>query len=245
MQVVSGFLPVSLTGLESVKLLNRVDTKYIFNIVHLDAILQGAVSDYYVLEIDGKRIFRYESVYFDTPGFDLYRQHHNGKPNRVKIRYRQYTDTGEAFFEVKKKVKGSRTDKTRIKLEQFDTCLNPQEQTLMESLQVPAEGLEEKVRIKYDRITFMGINTGERVTLDLNLEFNMGGKILSYPKLVIAEVKQERATHLSPFSNTLRNNNIPRAKVSKYAMAVALLGKEVKRNAFKSTINKINKIVAQ
>ena len=98
------FTPVSLAGLDKVKLMNRVDSKYIFHRRHLDAVLAEISNDYTILEISEKRIFDYASLYFDTPNYALYLQHHNGKNNRVKLRYRQYMDTGDVFFEVKKKL---------------------------------------------------------------------------------------------------------------------------------------------
>ena len=233
MEAVSGFLPITLSGLDGVKLLNRVDTKYVFNLNCLGEILAEVNTGYRVLEIDGKRVFHYESVYFDTADFTLYKNHHNGKPNRVKVRYRRYTDTGEAFFEVKKKIKGTRTDKSRIKLPLFDPTLSNAESELLKQLDVNIQGLEEKVRIYYDRITLASVDTEERVTIDLNLN------------LVIAEVKQPRISRLSSFAVALRNHKIPKAKISKYTMAIAMLYDEVKRNAFKNTINRINKIAPQ
>ncbi len=245
MEAVSGFLPITLSGLDGVKLLNRVDTKYVFNLNCLGEILAEVNTGYRVLEIDGKRVFHYESVYFDTADFTFYKNHHNGKPNRVKVRYRRYTDTGEAFFEVKKKIKGTRTDKSRIKLPLFDPTLSNAESELLKQLDVNIQGLEEKVRIYYDRITLASVDTEERVTIDLNLEFIMGDKVTRYPNLVIAEVKQPRISRLSSFAVALRNHKIPKAKISKYTMAIAMLYDEVKRNAFKNTINRINKIAPQ
>ena len=96
--LVSSLLPLSLEELDKVKLLNRVDSKFIFHIRALNDILKEVSEYYHILEIDQKRIFKYESLYFDTPDFLLYRHHHNGKPNRVKVRYRKYLDSGEVFL---------------------------------------------------------------------------------------------------------------------------------------------------
>ena len=144
---------ISLKELDSLKLLNRVDTKFVFNIELLPIILNEVVSDYEVLEINSKKVFQYESLYFDTKEFDHYMAHHNGRPNRIKVRYRKYTDSGDVYFEIKRRVKDSRTDKHRIKLEEIHTTLNGAESKLMNSLNLSANHLEDKIWINYNRIT--------------------------------------------------------------------------------------------
>ena len=47
-----------------------------------------------VLDIDGRRAFAYESVYFDTPAFDSYRSSAHGRRHRFKVRTRSYLDSG-------------------------------------------------------------------------------------------------------------------------------------------------------
>ena len=93
---------LSLEELDRVRLLNRVDTKFLFPVSFLEGLLEETRNDYRILEIDGRRSFGYESLYFDTPGFDFYRQHHQGKPGRIKVRYRKYVDSGLVCFELKK-----------------------------------------------------------------------------------------------------------------------------------------------
>ena len=139
---VAAFEPVSLAGLDKVKLMNRVDSKYVFHRKHLDEILTEVAPHYAVLEIAEKRLFDYASLYFDTPDYELYRHHHMGKPNRVKLRYREYIDTGDVFFEVKKKIKGMRTDKYRVREEAIINGFTAKGEGLMERLKVNALGIE-------------------------------------------------------------------------------------------------------
>ena len=40
------------------------------------------------LEIDGKRLFNYQTEYFDNENKILFKNHQNGKLNRYKIRFR-------------------------------------------------------------------------------------------------------------------------------------------------------------
>ncbi len=54
-----------------------------------------------MLEIEGLRCFRYESVYFDTPDLAAYHQAATGRQNKFKVRTRTYVDSAECVLEVK------------------------------------------------------------------------------------------------------------------------------------------------
>jgi VTC domain len=235
--------PVSLKGLDKVKLMNRVDSKYVFHVRELSDILQEIAPHYAVLEIEGKRLFDYVSLYFDTESYLLYRQHHMGKPNRVKLRFRQYVDTGDVFFEVKKKIKGARTDKHRVRLSEINKTLSQEAKTLMQKLEVDDTDMVGKTWINYKRITLAAHASEERVTLDLSMEFIDENGNIQFPELVIAEIKQARMSRQSPIITTLQAHLISPLRVSKYSLAVAMLVPGIKSNAFKSKINQVNKII--
>lgn len=240
---IAAFEPISLAGLDKVKLMNRVDSKYVFHRRHLDAILMEVASQYSVLEIAEKRLFDYASLYFDTPDYALYKQHHNGKPNRVKLRYREYIDTGDVFFEVKKKIKGMRTDKYRVRQEAIGTCITATGEALLNRLDVGYAGMESKTWIYYKRITLAAHGSEERVTIDLDMRFKDAHGELSFHDLVIAEVKQARLSRHSPIVMALHARRIQDFRVSKYSLAVAMLVPDIKVHAFKSKINRLNKIL--
>ena len=67
--------PISLAQMESVKLMNRIDTKYAVPMAVLPLILEAAKADYYIQEIDGKRIATYDTMYYDTDTLDMYARH--------------------------------------------------------------------------------------------------------------------------------------------------------------------------
>ena len=79
-------------------------------------ILLNLQDKYKVLEIDGRRIFNYKTIYLDTHEYMMYLQHHNNKLNRYKIRIREYSDTSSKYLEIKFKTNTDRTVKDRIKL---------------------------------------------------------------------------------------------------------------------------------
>ena len=82
--------------MDEVKLMNRTDTKFVFEYSLLQKVLNEIKDHYYVLNIDGVRLNAYRSLYFDTDDFKFYFDHHNGK-NRIKVRYREYMDSGLCF----------------------------------------------------------------------------------------------------------------------------------------------------
>ena len=67
-----------------------------------------------VLDMDGKRTFGYESVYFDTPDLSTYRAHVQRRRLRFKARTRTYTDSGLCMFEVKLTGARGETVKERV-----------------------------------------------------------------------------------------------------------------------------------
>lgn len=112
----STYSPISLDEMESVKLMNRVDTKYVCHERQLPAILAAAKEDYRVQEVAGKRIATYDTVYYDTEELEMYMRHHDQQLTRRKVRIRTYLDTGAEYLEVKKKNNRGRTKKKRIEI---------------------------------------------------------------------------------------------------------------------------------
>lgn len=236
------FESISLKALDAFKLMNRVDTKYIFNKALLEDILNKIKHDYKVLEINNQRLFNYESLYFDTPGYHFYFDHHNSRPNRTKVRFRKYVDTGDVYFEVKKRIKGERTDKYRIKTDTIHQELLPEELALMKSLSLKEQSLENKIWINYKRITLACLSSQERVTIDMDMSFERKDKSMEFPDLIVAEVKQDRYSRLSSFTHEMRKHVISDFRISKYAIAIAMMEQGIKSNAFKYKINKLLKI---
>ncbi len=87
--------------LATAELQTRVDRKYVVPLGLLTTALDRVAGQLRVLRIGRARLFRYESVYFDTPGLSAYRQHAHGRRRRVKVRTRTYLDSGECLLEFK------------------------------------------------------------------------------------------------------------------------------------------------
>ena len=110
---------VSLDELDTVSLLDRKDTKFVFNQIDLPHILEKLKPFYRILEINNDRVYTYDTTYFDTDDFRFYVQHHNGSRNRFKVRFRKYSSNKKSFFEIKIKNNKDRTIKKRLKIDEI------------------------------------------------------------------------------------------------------------------------------
>jgi len=237
------FSPITLEEMDGVKLMDRTDTKFTFNINKLPTILEEAKEFYKILSVEGNRISRYKTLYFDTEDFDLYNEHHSGKLNRYKIRHRTYVESNIGFLEVKFKNNKGRTLKTRIKeIEVPELHTGKAFEFLKKTLPFDPLILLPKIWINYSRITLVNKTSAERLTLDLSLEFEKDGKTELMDKLVIAEVKQDSKV-VSPFIDIMRNKHIRQGSISKYCFGIASSYDEVKKNNFKQKLSNVKKII--
>src|SRR3954447_15643846 len=110
---VVAYLPsVSLEALdERAALRRRVDCKYVVPRDELAAVVEEVGEEYDALEIEGRRSFDYESIYFDTPDLRCFDDHVEGRRPRFKIRTRLYRDSATCFLEVKVKTGDEETVK--------------------------------------------------------------------------------------------------------------------------------------
>ncbi len=119
----NSFQAISLAEMDSVRLMDRVDTKFAISMAELPKLLHQLKGIYHVLEINGLRLPSYESMYFDDEQFSFYKAHHNGREERFKVRIRNYVESGLYFLEVKHRLKG-RVVKKRIRINGFEKDLS-------------------------------------------------------------------------------------------------------------------------
>ncbi len=108
------FTPITLQEMDAVMLLDRTDTKFVLSTAQLLQALAAVQHDYRMLAVQGIRLNRYRTLYFDTADFALYHLHVNDRAERYKVRSREYTDSGLSFLEVKHKTRKDRTVKDRV-----------------------------------------------------------------------------------------------------------------------------------
>jgi hypothetical protein len=239
--ILNEFSPITLKEMDGVKLMDRTDTKYVFRLDNLAAFLEEVKEDYRILDVNGHRISRYESLYFDTKNFDLYLSHHRGRPNRYKVRCRKYVESELHFFEVKfKNIKG-RTIKDRVKQKHIDGSIKDNAEALLnEKTPLKASHLEAKLWVNYSRITLVNKNSPERVTIDVDLTFKNTVTDIKIHNLVIAEVKQDKAI-VSSFIRLMKKYHIREGSMSKYCFGVISLFNSIKHNNFKPKLIMLKK----
>ena len=240
-QVLSKLDSISLKEMDKVALMNRTDTKFIFNVSTLVDILSQLKPHYSVLEIKGKRTANYRTLYFDTENKDLFTKHQNGKKNRYKIRIRKYIDSNLCFLEVKFKSNKSRTIKKRIKIADFETELSSVSKEFIKSnSSLDPETLVLSLWNDFTRLTLVSKTSQERLTIDLDLGFESDAK-KELNHLVIAEVKRE-GNAPSEFIKIIKEKHIRPGSMSKYCVGSVLLNDSIKYNNFKPQILAINKL---
>ena len=243
MQKLDEFIPINLGEMDRVKLMDRIDTKYIMNIHELPVLLDFAKHHYRILEIDNRRMMQYSTKYFDTSDLSMYKAHHNGKLNRYKIRNREYVDSSESFLEIKFKSNKGRTSKKRINASNHQSRFTSENQKFIEhNTPFDASELKQSLRNRFSRITLVHKKIEERITIDMNLVSYTESATVEMPSLAIIEIKQSKQSQKSDFVKLLRQRKHKPTGMSKYCIATAILNKEVKFNLFKSKIIALRKI---
>lgn len=240
--ILNRFNAVSLEELDRVKLQNRIDYKFIMSEAELALVLEGIRNDQFVLEIDDKRLFEYKTIYFDTPDFQFFKDHHNGCINRVKVRCREYVDSHLCFYEIKRKLYGTRTDKQRKIISELFNEVPDAEYDLIEYKRLQNKPIEKKLTNSFKRITLTNTDFTERITIDLGIQFSNGITSMPLEDVVVIEVKQGKSNHFSNTIQVLKSLGIRPSGFSKYAIGVSLLYPEIKHNNFNPILRSINKL---
>lgn len=240
--------PISLEGMAGVKLMNRIDTKFVAPAALLPVILRSAQSDYYIQEIDGQRLTAYDTLYYDTPDLQMYLRHHDRQLRRQKIRIRTYVFSHLTFLEVKNKSNKGRTKKKRIAVESNDLhALSPaQHAWLDEKSWYDTATLQPQLHTRFERITLVNRAKTERLTIDTRLcwENTRTGRSARLGDLIIIELKRS-GYQPSEMVEILRSLHINPLKISKYCIGTALTNPTVKNNRFRPKLRTLAKIATR
>ena len=242
--ILSTFAPITLAEMKSVKLMNRTDTKFVTTLPMLEKLLEMAQGDYYAQVIDGERNMLYDTTYFDTQDFGMYREHQTGHTNRQKIRFRTYVSSNLQFMEIKTKNNHGRTKKSRIKVTDMNVNDREKREFLGQNLHYGVDTLQPALNNHFSRITLVNKAKTERLTIDSHLTFHnlVNGKEKDMGSLVVVELKRDGRVP-SPILEMLHRLHIHPHGFSKYCMGSALTNPLLPCNRFKSKLIEINKIV--
>nr|WP_321451021.1 polyphosphate polymerase domain-containing protein [uncultured Carboxylicivirga sp.] len=244
-KVISFYDSISLNEMGRVKLMNRIDTKFLMSPEALVKCLSQHVEDYSVVEIKGKRLLSYLTTYYDTDNLNMYHEHHNGKTRRYKIRYREYAESGDKFLEIKLKDK-CRTNKERVAVKGFEESITGLEEVFVNgNSPYHAVDLKPVLTTEFERITLVNKNTCERITIDLNIRFNDKLNRKNFDNCVIVEIKRSREDVYSSFARTIKKEGFLPLSISKYCLGTITLNHKIKYNNFKPRLRSVNKLMAQ
>jgi len=242
--ILKDYQPISLNEMEGVALLNRTDTKFVLHVDQLAQVLQHLGGQYRVLEISHRRLHAYHNIYFETPNFTLFDQHHRGQRDRFKVRCRQYVDSGLNYLEIKRKNNLNRTIKSRLKTIEFVEDLSPYHaEFLQDYYPYSPHPLAPVLWNDFQRMTLVSTQSVERLTLDINLGFSNGWNQMGLPGIAVAEVKQDGFSIHSDFMAQMRSWAIPPQRFSKYCMGVTLFYPDIKANYFKPRTMLVDRLI--
>ena len=244
------FQPVSLDETNRLaKMLSRVDNKYVVDYAQFSELVDKIRGDYAVLEIEGRNEFQYASCYYDDH-FCCYLEHHQARRQRVKVRTREYVNSGLIFFEIKLKGLRGRTNKHRVGC---DALIMPRitgdYRSMLTDLYASRYKKEMQLELRpalmvnYSRCTLVALQGGERVTIDFDLHFELpdGSEAVQVGhNFIIVETKSENGKGIT--DNALKQLGVRKAsKCSKYCIGVNLTGEVSKNNNFLHTIRHVRR----
>lgn len=250
------FEPISLPQMDTVSLMNRIDTKFIFPRSQLRDLLSRLQHDYRLLEINAQRCLQYQTLYFDTAAMEMYHKHHNGKLNRLKIRQRNYIDSNLNFFEIKNKTNTGRTIKQRIKIAHINTSLEASHIAwIRRNTPYQPAVLQAQLWNKFSRLTLVNTDFSERLTIDLHIAWRLATPPTSTTTantkphwfrtstdFCVAEVKRNGTIYRSGAIGKFRQHRLRPCRFSKYCIGSALLKPQLKKNLFQTTLRMLGVI---
>lgn len=243
-EVIRLYEPITLAEMSEVKLMNRIDTKFVTTVQKLSLLLQMAKDAYWMQEIDGERNLAYDTTYFDTKDYDMYCMHLHGHTGRQKLRFRTYVSSGLQFMEVKTKNNHNRTKKKRMAVKDMNINDSDKKQFLQNHLCYETDDLQPVLNNHFNRITLVNKAKTERLTIDTCLEFHnlVTGQDCDMGHLVIIELKRDGLCY-SPVLEMLRQLGIHPHSFSKYCMGSALSNSHLAMNRFKPKLIDIRKML--
>lgn len=209
---------ISLDEVKNIKLLNRIDKKYIINFEQFCNLAEFIEKNYYILKGDDNNyLLKYKSIYFDTEKLSMFIDHENRKENRQKLRIREYSN-GDKYLEIKTKSNENFTKKIRVELEDYN--IHTYTDWINKNLEYSENILKPTLEIVFYRLTLINKDKTERITIDFGISFNnyITNKIEKIEEIVV-EVKK-LSEDKTDFEKELNRLNIEETKFSKYHIGI-------------------------
>lgn len=214
--------------LERREMRTRTESKFAMPVSAAAALLPALTSDYAVLRAGSALVAAYRTLYFDTTDLAFFHAHRRGRRIRHKVRIRHYPDRAVSFLEVKTRLREGQTTKARRVRPYGDSELGPDDVAFVRAHVPGVRDLFPQAWLDFRRVTFLGLQMEERLTIDLDLRVTAAWRTESLPNLAVVEVKQTRLDRDSVAMAALRKAGRREGWPSKYCMGIALTRPEVR-----------------
>jgi hypothetical protein len=212
------------------ELRRRADSKFLLPPGAAAELLPKLTGRYAVLSAGGEVFASYRTLYFDTPELDFFHAQRRRQRVRHKARVRHYPDRRLSLLEVKMRKGDLETTKIWREREYGRSELSADDQAFVRFHTGVRRGVLPQAWTDFRRLTLLGIETNERITIDLDLGVKMGARARSISELAIVEVKQWPFSRRTPVMSALRAAGWRPGWVSKYCAAVAFTHPDVRAN---------------
>ena len=230
--------------LERRVLQQRIDRKFVFSAALLEPLLTNLSVHFSVVRASTALLATYHTVYCDTPGRLMYENHRRGRLPRYKVRVRHHLERRLTFLEVKCKTGDARTTKARREQPFGKVTLDGQTEAFLAGCcPVRADMLSPQLSMTFRRITLVGNDINERVTIDLDLEISADRAPRSLRGVAVAEIKQACYRNDTPAMRALRALHVRERAFSKYCIGTALLA-PVRSHCFRQTLRYVDRLCA-
>ena len=204
---------ISLEESKNIKLFKRFESKYVVDSSDLGNIMNYLSDNYMIVQEDENTLFDYYSIYFDNSDFDIIKATTKDDNVRQKIRIREYQNN-DKFLEIKEKNHGI-IIKTRIPIKSYN--IDDEKDWIDDNLIYNTSTLNNVLRVKYKRLTFINKSKSNRITVDMNVDFYnyITNKSFKIDNFIIIEIKKNKEDNID-FEDYLNKKDIYKTKFSKY-----------------------------
>ena len=223
-------------------LLTRLDNKYLVPRDAFAELVSRLGGDYLALDIDGRRCFAYDTVYFDGQQLPSYYAHLQRRRKRFKARSRHYLDSSRCVLEIK--LRGGRGETVKRQLA-WDPALHGQltpagraflELSVQEAYGRPTDAvLSPMLHTSYRRLTIVHRELAQRLTCDFDLLLSGTDRTARMdPELVLVESKSELGRGVADL--LLHRLRLHPINASKYCLGIALTRPDIRNNDFRHVL---------
>lgn len=228
--------------LERRVLQQRIDRKFVFPATMLEPLLAELSAHFSVVRAATSFLATYHTVYCDTPGRLLYENHRRGRLPRHKVRVRHHLERRLTFVEVKCKTADARTTKARMEQPFGEVTFDGHIKSFLAGCcPIRPDMLSPQLAVMFRRMTLVGNDVNERVTIDVDLEVSADSTPRRLHGVAVAEIKQARYRNDTPSIRVLRALHVRERAFSKYCIGTALLA-PVRSHVFRHTLRYVDRL---